>query len=66
MNEFQNWETRTMRDLIAELARIIGLGVTTPESIKIAEKFAEITVKKTFRTVASMNMEENNETQTEA
>lgn len=66
MDNFKNWEERTIRDLILELAKIIGMGVTTPESIKIAEKFAEITVKKTFRTVASMNMEENNETQTQA
>lgn len=66
MDNFENWEARTMRELILELAKIIGMGVTTPESIKIAEKFAEIAVKKTFRTVASMNMEENNETKTEA
>lgn len=66
MDNFKNWEERTIRDLILELAKIIGMGVTTPESIKIAEKFAEITVKKTFRTVASMNMEENNETETQA
>lgn len=66
MDNFKNWESRTIRDLVLELARIIGMGMATPESIKIAEKFAEITVKKTFRTVASMNMEENNEPETEA
>lgn len=66
MEYFENWESKTMRELILELAKIIGMGMTTPESIKIAEKFAEIAVKKTFRTVASMNMEENNETETKA
>lgn len=62
MSIFENWEKRTIRELSTEL----GACINPPEGstgYDVAMKFAEIVVKKTFRTVASMETEVNNESE---
>lgn len=60
MSIFENWETRSVRDLSDEL----GACINPPDGSTgkdVAMKFAEIIVKKTFRTVACMETEVENE-----
>lgn len=60
---FENWETKSVRDLSDEL----GACINPPDGSTgkdVAMKFAEIIVKKTFRTVAAM--EDPDETKSNA
>lgn len=59
---FKNWETRSVRELSDELGSRIK-PINGCDGKTIAMKFAEIIVKKTFRTVASMETEVENESE---